>query len=168
MSTYLIAEAAVLTVCRAVGSGTIFTATNSSRNDFVVVQSGEPYALVVSMGGDTEEGDDLRPPGISGRRGSQGCYQERHQILLTIYAAVGTGAAGFAAQTAALQQVVEDVKDYIRAHDRLGGVVSFARPMRTSRIRELVMKDRGATHLVQEVVLLVLCESEYPASEGGW
>lgn len=168
MSTYLVAEAAALATCRAFSGGTVFHSANSSRNDHVVVQGADPYALVVTMGGDTEEGDDLRPPSISGRRGAQGLYQERHQIQLTIYAAVGTGATGLAAQTAALQTTVEGLKDYLRAHDRLGGVVSFARPLRTSRIRELVVKDRGTTHLVQEVQLLVLCESEYPQSEGGW
>lgn len=168
MSTYLIAEAAVLAVCRASSGGTLFTATNSSRDNWEIIDNASsPYGLVVEMGGETIEGDNLDG------RGTQGTIQERHLITVTVSIKVGTQAQGIETIASLLKATVETLKNYIRTKDRLGvyAPVSRAWPSKTSPVLERVPRGTGnvnPTHFMQTITLTVYCESDSPANEGGY
>lgn len=166
MSTLIAAEEALLATCRAYLAGAVFTAANSSRDDWGFIDtSGSEWGLVIDMAGETEEGDNLD------RRGSHGLYQERHRLGVTVTLKIGTGAEGAASLVSRLKTTMEGLKDHLRANDRLGlpDVVSSARPLRTSVVMERALNARGApTHLLQRAIVTVYCESSYPESEGGW
>lgn len=168
MSTYLVAEAALLAVCRAYdpGSGAVFGPANSSVDDWTVLDSTtSDEALIVEMGGESIEGD------VIDRRGSQGMVQERHQLAVTLAIKVGTGEQGPSAIVGRLKARTESLKDWLRRCDRLGvyGVVAMARPARTSAVVWRAPRPSAApTHAVQTITVLVYCESEYTGEEGGY
>lgn len=160
MSTYDVAKAAILAVCRAYSGGTIFTTANSAADDYSVMDTTSgPYALILTKGGPTKEGDNLDG------RGAHGMYQEQHLFKLTISAKVGNAQQGYSAIVAGLEALVEGLKDYLRAHTRLsnGEPISRAQTIETSVINERVPKDANApTHFLVDVLLRVYCEAEIP------
>lgn len=160
MSTYPTAEAAVLAVVRASGG---FTADNSARNDWQVLDAPTSLSAVVAMAGDSLEGDNLDG------RGDHGYYQEKHLIGINVCVAVGNGATPFAELMALLMASVEHIKDEIRSHDRLNlpAVISRAQPTRTTKPAP-VLAQRETTHFMQQIVVTVWCEAVYPTSEGGY
>lgn len=165
MSTYLTTEAAALAACRAYNDGATFDTTNSSRDDWSVIDVAGDYSLVVEMGGETVEADKV------GDYGAYGLYQEQHHLRITVLRRVGTAAEGIAAIVESLKTTVEGLKDHLRAHDRLsvGDPVRVARPTKTSQVQERVPRGGGPpTHVLQHITLMVWCESEYPESEGGY
>lgn len=168
MGTYLVAEAALLAVCRAYdpADGPVFGPANSSIDDWTVLDSATAdEALIVEQGGESVEGD------VIDRRGSQGMVQERHQVAISVAIKIGTGEQGPTAIVGRLKARVESLKDWLRRHDRLGvgGVVSMARPTRTSAIIYRAPRTGAApTHAVRQITVMVWCESEYPTSEGGY
>lgn len=168
MSTYLIAEAAVLALVQSFQSGTVFDAANSSRDDWQVMDAATSnLSAVVEMSGDTIEAD--RMDGYGG----QGSYQERHEIRITLSLKIGTMESGISALAAQLKSTTEALKDWIRPHDRLDDApsVRFVRPVRTSPVYERTLQMKGGstiTHVVQHITLHVWCESTYPEpNEGG-
>lgn len=85
MSTYSTSEAALLTRVRAYNSGATFTATNSSRGDFRVLNNeGVTQAAVLTQAGRSEFGDNLGQG-----RGSMSKRQQRHSIALILFQARG-------------------------------------------------------------------------------
>lgn len=168
MGTYLVAEAALLAVCRSYdpGGGPVFGLGNSSTDDWTVLDSTtSDEALIVEMGGETIEGD------VIDRRGSQGMVQERHQIAVNVAIKVGTGEQGPAAIVGRLKARVEGLKDWLRRRDRLGvyAPVSRAVPSRTSQVVYRAPRPGAApTHALQVVTVTVWCESEDTSEEGGY
>lgn len=159
MSTLLAVEESLLATCRTfdAGGGPVFTAANSARDDWTVIDSrGSEHGLVVEMGGETVEGD--RIDGYGGH----GAYQERHQLQLSVTIKVATGQRGVAALAADLKATVEGLKDHLRANRRLGlAVVRDTIPVRTSPVLErLLRRGEAPTHLLQRVTLFVYAESE--------
>jgi len=154
MSTYLLVEAAVLARCRAYASGIAFRSANSSRDNWQVIDA-DDLSLVVEMGGDTLEGDRLDG------YGTQGNYQERHQIRITVLRATGTGEAGAAAIIGDLKATTEALKDSLRA-DRLAGVAGVVDMtiLRTSAVLERMARNGAPTHVLQQITLMVACEGD--------
>jgi hypothetical protein len=171
MSTYLTAEEVVLTLCRSFNEGTTFNEANSRRDDWSVIDNKSGIACVVTMGGESVEGDNL------GGRGSQGMLQERHQIKITLVKAVGTGEKPIDARVVELKETTEALKHWLRQHDRLGigAPISRAIPSRTSMVFERVPKGAGyaggsgaPTHILQDITLTVWCDTEDEGTEGGY
>lgn len=168
MSTILIARDALLACIRAASAD--FTTTNCAADDWSVLDSSASvngYAAVVEIGGPTLEGYDLED------RGEIDTYQEIHTFKVTVAAKVGTGAGGYAALITGLITEVEEVKDYIRAHNRLGvgGVVARAQSVQTGPILERIPRVQGPgaspTHFLQAITVKVWCEAPEPANDGG-
>jgi len=81
MSTYVVAETALLARVVAYSGGTVFTTTNSSRGDFRVLNNeGVTQGAVLLQAAASEFGDDL-----GGGRGAMGKRQQRHRIALILF-----------------------------------------------------------------------------------
>jgi hypothetical protein len=174
MSTFLTAQAALLAVCRTYTTPApneddppvmVFTETNSSIDDWRVLDRHGARALVIEMGGDSLEGDNLEG------RGSQGMLQEIHIFTVVVARDLGNGRDGPTAIIGALKIDVEGLKAHLRQNDRLnvGAPISRAWPTRTGRpIFRAPGAREMASHVLQEITVTVWCESDYPAGEGGY
>lgn len=155
MGTILPIKTALLEECQTFNGGVTFTADNSSLDDYRVVDHA-PVSLVIVMGGPTIEGD------VIDGYGTQGSYQERHDLLITVYLQVGTGESGPSTLAYDLQVIVEALKDHLRG-STLGGLARDMRSIQTSEVKDVT--PRGApgapTHMAQEITMRVWVESEW-------
>jgi hypothetical protein len=153
MSTLVACEEGLLATCRGyeVDGDPLFTEANSSRDDWSVIDSpSSDWALVVTMGGETLEGDRIDGYGAHGE------YQERHQLLIAVTVRVATGETAVAEQTRQLKAHVEAIKDLLRANRHLGlDFVRDAIPVRTSTVLERVPRREAPSHLLQQVTVYV-------------
>jgi hypothetical protein len=165
VSTYTTAEAALLTLVRAYNSGATFTPANSSVDDWRVLDaSSTTVAAVLEMAAPT-----IERTVTATEYGAYGEYQEVHQIGVWICAARGQGAGGDGAAKAACKTLTEAVKDYLRPYRRLNaaaGVRSAAilrttDPAYISPTRDIAQ----ATHVAQEIIFEIACESDAPEGE---
>lgn len=169
MSTYTVAEAALLTLVRAYSGGTVFTTTNSSADDWRVLDAtSTESAAVLEMAGPTVEGV-LTYQRHAQSYGADAEYQETHQIGVWICVKRSTGVGGDGAVKATLKALTEAVKDYLRPYRRLNAAANvraalIARTTEPSYISPT--KDiADATHVAQQIVFEVQCESDAPAGE---
>jgi hypothetical protein len=165
MSTYSTAEAALLTLIRAYSGGTVFDEANSSADDWLALDAnGTEVAAVVEMAGPTTEATI-----DADSYGAYGEYQEMHTISLWLCRKRGVGADGDGAVKAALKALTEAVKDYLRPYRRLNGAagVRSMRLLRTTEPAYISPTDKveDATHVAQQIVVQVLCESAAPEGE---
>jgi hypothetical protein len=168
MTTYLTAEAAVLTLLRAYNAGATFTVANSVVDDWTIIDTA-PTSAFVEMGDDTIEAVEINDYGAHDE------YQEQHTISLWICQKRSTGAAGDAALKQGLKTLTEAVKDYLRPYRRLNNATGV-RSMQISSTTPPLMIRRTATgtngpgladasHFAQRIQLTVLCESDAPDGE---
>jgi hypothetical protein len=165
MSTYPVAEAALLTLIRAYSSGAVFTTANSAADDWIVLDAnGTEVAAVIEMAGLTTEAVvDAEEYGVYGK------YQETHTIGLWVCKKRGTGAGGDGAMKQQVKALTEALKDYLRPYRRLSGAAGV-RSMRITRTGEPAYispsdKVEDATHVAQQITIQVLCESAAPEGE---
>jgi len=165
VSTYPIAESALLTLIRAYSGGTVFDEANSSVDNWLVLDAnGTEVAAVLEMAGPTTEavidGDSY---------GVYGEYQETHTIGLWLCQKRGTGDGGDGAVKAVLKALTEGMKDHLRPYRRLDSAPSVRsmRLMRTTEPAYISPTDKveDATHVAQQIVVQVLCESDAPEGE---
>ena len=163
MSTYQTAESALLTLIRAYSGGTVYTTTTSSADDWRVLDNATS-AAVVEMAGPTIEG--MTAPVEYGVHGE---YQETHQIGIWICEPRGVGAGGDGAIKQALKARTEAVKDYLRPFRRLNNAsgVRSAQIVRTTAPAYISPTTDAAmaTHVAQQIIVQVACESAEPAGE---
>lgn len=120
MSTYSTTEAALLTRMRAYSSGSVFTATNSSRGDFKVLNNeGVTQACVITQAGASEFGDRLDS------RGSHGKRQQRHRIAMILFQARGQNNDGDT--YTALCSLRDGLVAYLDTYQRLNSATGVKR-----------------------------------------
>jgi len=168
MSTYATAEQALLTLVRAY-SGGVFTSTNSSVDDWRVLDaSGTDAAAVLEMAGASVE-REVTNSRDARSYGDYGEYQEVHQIGVWICIKRGQGLGGDGAAKAACKTLTEAVKDYLRGYRRLNGATSVraALILKTTELSYIspTRDIADATHVAQEIILEIACESDAPDGE---
>lgn len=164
MTTYLIAEGALLTLCRAYSAGAVFTTANSSADDWTVIDTADT-SLLIEMGEQTQEGieqDDYE---------AHGEYQEQHTIDVWICQKRSAGATGDGTIKQGLKTLTEALKDYLRPYRRLNAASGVRSMAITSTLPPAYVQRIGgrgvadASHLTQRIRCVVLCESTAAAGE---
>ena len=157
MSTYTAVEAALLTLVRAYSSGTVYTATNSSVDNWRVLDGGAARAVVIEMAEATTESD------TANGRNAFGTYQEVHRLGVWVCVARGSGDGGDVAAKVALKTATEALKDYLRPYERLNAAanVSRAQIARTTAPAYISPSSDAtrATHVAQQVIVQVQCRA---------
>jgi hypothetical protein len=165
MTTYATAETALLTLTRAYSAGAVFTAANSSIEDWRVLDaSGTNNAAVIEMAGKS-----IERMTVQAAYGDYGAYQEVHQIGVWLCVERSQGMGGDGAVKAACKALTEAYKDYMRPYRRLNNatgvrsaqIVSTTAPSFISPTRDV----ESATHVAQLVTFEIACESDAPAGE---
>ena len=165
MSTYSVAETALLTLTRAYSSGSVFDTTNSVADDWRVLDAqGTTVAAVLEMAGDTIE--DVT---VQASYGDYGSYQEVHQIGVWLCVKREQGLGGDGAAKAACKTLVDAFRDYIRPYRRLNAAsgVRAMTMIRTSAPAYIspTRDASDATHVAQMITFEVACESTAPVGE---
>ncbi len=162
MSTYATAENALLTLTRAYSG---MSADNTSIEDWRVLDAaGTDNAAVIEMAGKSVE-----RMAVQGGYGDYGEYQEVHSIGVWMCVKRSQGLGGDGAVKVACKALTEAYKDYMRPYRRLNGasgvrsaqIVSTSAPSFISPTRS--MED--ATHVAQQVLFEIACESDAPVGE---
>lgn len=158
MSTYLAAEAALLTLIRAYSGGAVFDEVNSAAEDWDVLDAPDTeVSAIVEMEGSSEEADELDD------YGGHGEYVERHRIAVWVCVKRGTGEGGDGLVRAECKTLTEALKDHLRPYERLNNAsgVLRAQMTRTSEIRMISTTEdpRDATHVAQQISIQVLCRA---------
>lgn len=158
MSTYSISETALLAAVRASSSGGAFTAQNSARADFTVLdRAGVVSAAVLIQGGASEFGDNLGQG-----RGTHGKRQQRHQIAIVLFQARGQTDDGIAA--VALQAARDALIAYLDTVPRLNNAAGIKRA-------EVIQADvprvqQAKAWIFQAILVEVLTETAPVLVEG--
>lgn len=152
MSAYAAIEAAALTVLRAYQSGATFTAANSSRGDYGVLEAPGDNAAVIQQMAPTEAGDRLDGRGAHGRR------QWRYTLAITLFRKRGTGQGGDGAAYTDLISLTDGVVAHLLRYPRLGSASGVKRAQVT-RVSTPMGAD-GRPHLWQTITVMVDAESE--------
>lgn len=144
--SYATCAAALLTLVRAYNSGATFTTANSAEDDFTLLNS-ETTAAIVTMVGDSAEGDRLDG------RGAQGKRQARHEIGITL--AVPIGADKDSTAKAALHTIRDALIAYLRPYGRLNNASGVKRAEIVTHTRDRLIgpRDDQGTHWVSVVIL---------------
>jgi hypothetical protein len=158
MSTYATSEAALLTTVRALSSGSVFTAANSSRGDFRVLNNeGVTAAAVLMQESRSEFGDNLGQG-----RGTHGKRQQRHRIAIVVFQARGQADDG--ASYVALQGVTDSLIAYLDTYPRLGTATSVKRAEVTEASEPRIRRD--SAWIFQTVLVEILTETQPVLVEG--
>lgn len=164
MSSYMTAEAALLTLLRAYNSGATFTSANSARDDATIIDTAATSALI-EMGDASQEGI------AEGDYEEYGEYQEQHTIDVWICMKRSSGATGDGTIKQALKTLTEAVKDYLRSYRRLNAASGVRQMVITTTLPPAYVQRAGgkgvadASHLTQRIRCVVYCESTAPAGE---
>jgi hypothetical protein len=142
----------------------VFTTTNSSADDWAVLDAGATeVAAVIEMAGPSTEGVEQDGYGVYGE------YQETHQIGLWVCVKRGTGDGGDGAVKQTLKTLTEAVKDHLRPYRRLNDAagVRAMTIMRTTEPNYIGLTEHieDATHVGQLITIQVRCESDAPEGE---
>ena len=165
MSTYQTAENALLTLTRAYSGGSVFTTANSSIEDWLALDAaGTDVAAVIEMAGKS-----IERMTVQAEYGAYGESQEVHSIGVWLCVKRSQGAGGDGAVKAACKALTEAYKDYMRPYRRLNGatnvrsaqIMSTSAPSFISPTRDI----ESATHVAQQVLFEIACESAAPAGE---
>lgn len=158
MSTYATSEAALLTTVRASSNGAVFTAANSSRGDFRVLNNeGVTQAAVLMKASKSEFGDNLGQG-----RGTHGKRQQRHHIAIVIFQARGQADDGTSYQ--ALQSVTDALIGYLDTYPRLNNAANVKRAEVTEDSEPRIRRD--SAWIFQTVLVEVLTETAPVLVEG--
>jgi hypothetical protein len=158
MSTYATTEAALLTAVRASSASAVFTAANSSRGDFRVLNNeGVTKAAVLMQAGRSEFGDNLGQG-----RGTHGKRQQRHRIAVVLFQARGQADDGTSYQ--ALQAVTDTLIAYLDTYPRLNNAASVKRAEVTESSEPRIRRD--SAWIFQTVLVEVLTETAPVLAEG--
>lgn len=147
--SYASCTAAVLTLVRAYSGGTVFTSANSAEDDYQTVLGQSATGAVVTMFGDSAEGDMLDG------RGAQGKRQARHEIGVVLL--VPIGGDNDAVPKAALHTIRDALIAYLRPYARLNNAsgVKRAEIVAQTQDRLLGPTNEQGTHWVSVIVLRV-------------
>ena len=158
MSTYATSEAALLTAVQASGSGDVFSATNSSRGDFRILNNeGVTQAAVLMQAARSEFGDNLGQG-----RGTHGKRQQRHQIAVVVFQARGQADDGTSYQ--ALQATTDALIAYLDTYPRLNDAANVKRAEATEASEPRIRRD--SAWIFQTVLVEVLTETAPVLIEG--
>jgi hypothetical protein len=158
MSTYATSEAALLVAVRASSAGAVFTATNSSRGDFRVLNNeGVTQAAVLMQAAASQFGDNLGQG-----RGTHGKRQQRHRIGLVIFQARGQADDGASYQ--ALAAVTDALIGYLDTYPRLNNATSVKRAEVTEASEPRIRRD--SAWIFQTLLVEVLTETAPVLVEG--
>lgn len=152
MSTYSTTEAALLAFIRTLNSGDTYTAANSSRGDFGVLNNdGVQTAAVLIKGGSSEFGDNLGQG-----RGAFGKRQQRHQIAIVLLRdrRQDTDSANYTA----LQSSADTLIAYLDQYPRLNNASGVKRAQAISDSEPRVRQ--GAAWMYQTILVEVITETE--------
>lgn len=158
MSTYVLAENALLAAVRASSSGAVFTTTNSSRGDFRVLNNqGVTTAAVLMMGGASEFADNL-----GGGRGTHGKRQQRHRIAIILFQARRQDNDGlnYTEQVDATDTLIA----YLDTVPRLNNASSIKRAEVVEAAEPRVRRD--SAWIFQAILVEVLTETAPTLAEG--
>jgi hypothetical protein len=162
VTTLLTTQTALLALARTYNSGATFDSANSSILDWTVLDAqGTEVAAVVVMEGPSQEDDEINGFGRHGH------FQEVHRVGLWIYVKKGVGEDGEAAAATACQTLTEALKDSIRPYERLNHGAPIKRAKMVSTTPPAVYGAQGS-HVGQEIVVMVQCESESIVIEAGY
>lgn len=167
MSTYTIAETALLALVRAYAGGGTFNSQNSAIDNWLMLDSSnQTAAAVIEMAGESREAIDTSEPT---EYGAYGEYQEVHQVGVWICQPRGAGDGGDGIAKAAVKTLTEAVKDYLRPYRLLNAAagVRSAQIVRTTAPTYIspTTDIAQATHVAQEIVMIVVCTSTAPDGE---
>jgi hypothetical protein len=158
VSTYSLAEAALLAAVRASGSGAVFTEQNSSRADLTVLdRAGVTSAAVLVQGGASEFADNLGQG-----RGTYGKRQQRHRIAIMLIQARGQVDDGTAAT--ALHAAHDALVGYLDTVPRLNNAASVKRAEAVEADVPRLRRDNA--WIYQVVMVEVLTETQPNLVEG--
>ena len=149
MSTYVASEAALLTAVRATNGGALFTAQNSARGDFTVLdRSGVTAAAVLWQAGKSDYGDELDD------YGAHGTTQERHRIADILFQSRGQANDGVSA--AALHTNADALIAHLHSVPTLSGAVLRAEVVEADvpRVRQ------GSAWIFQSILVEVRTETD--------
>jgi hypothetical protein len=158
--TYSTSEAALLTLIRAYNAGATFTAANSSRGDWSVVDAtGTDLACVLAMNAPTLESEIIED------YGKQGKIQERHEIAIDVFHKRSQGLGGDSVAYVALTTLTDALRAYLRGYPRLNNT-SGVRNTNIVGVSDVDIRKKSP-HIFQTIVIRVYCESdeilvEYP------
>lgn len=151
MSTYATSEAALLTAVRASSAGAVFTATNSSRGDFSVLNNeGVTVAAVLMQNSKSEFGDNL-----GSGRGTHGKRQQKHNIGLVVFQARGQNNDGVTYQ--ALATATDALIAYLDTYPRLSNATGVKRAEVVEASEPRIRRD--AAWIFQVLLVEVLTET---------
>jgi hypothetical protein len=140
-----------LTLVRAYSGGATFTATNSARHDFGVLNNkGVKQACVLTMARPSENGDNL-----GHGRGSQGKRQQRHTIALILFQARRQGNDG--ATWVALTALTDGLVAYLDTYQRLNGATGVKRAQIVEIAEPRIRRDEAWVY--QTIFLDVMTET---------
>lgn len=158
MSTYALAEAALLIAVRASESGATYTEINSSRGDFGVLNgTGVTRAAVLMQAGASEFADNL-----GGGRGAHAKRQQQHRIAVIVFQARRQDSDG--AAYVALKAAADALIGYLDTLPRLNNAASVKRAqvVEASDVR----RTRDRAWIYQSVLVEVLTETAPVLIEG--
>jgi hypothetical protein len=162
VTTLLTVQTALLALARNYNSGATFDSTNSSILDWTVLDAQDTeVSAVVVMEGPSQEDDEINGFGRHGH------FQELHRVGLWVYVKKGTGEGGEAAAATACQTLTEALKDYIRPYEQL----SHGAPIKRAKIgttTQPAVYGAGQSHVGQEIVFSIQCDSESVVTESGY
>lgn len=150
MSTYSTTEAALLTRVQAYNAGATFTARNSSRGDFNVLNNeAVTQAAVIMQAGRSEFGDRLDSRGAMGKR------QQRHRIAIVLFQARGQGNDGDTYTS--LLTLTDALIAYLDTYQRLNNATSVKR----AEIAEASepRRSRDTAWIYQTILVEVMTET---------
>jgi hypothetical protein len=151
MSTYAASEAALLAAVRASSGGAVFTATNSSRGNFAVLNNeGVTVAAILMQATRSEFGDNLGQG-----RGTQGKRQQRHRIGIVVFQARGQADDGTSYQ--ALVSVTDALIAYLDTYQRLGNATNVKRAQVVEASEPRIRRD--SAWIFQTLLVEVLTET---------
>jgi hypothetical protein len=158
VSTYSTSEAALLTTVRAVSNGSIFTAANSSRGDFRVLNNeGVTTAAVLMQAAPSEFGDNLGQG-----RGTHGKRQQRHRVAVILFQARGQADDG--ASYVALQETRDTLIAYIDTYPRLNDAANVKRAEVIEASEPRIRRD--SAWIFQSLLVEILTETAPVLAEG--
>ena len=158
MSTYATSEAALLTAVQASSAGAVFTATNSSRGHFRVLNNeGVIAAAVLIQAARSEFGDNLGQG-----RGTHGKRQQKHMITVVVFQARGQVDDG--TSYAALQATTDALIAYLDTYPRLNNAANVKRAEVIEASEPRIRRD--SVWIFQTVLVEVLTETAPTLVEG--
>lgn len=158
MSTYATSEAALLIAVRASSAGATFTATNSSRGDFSVLNNeGVTVAAVLMQATRSEFGDN-----VGSGRGTHGKRQQRHHIAVVVFQARGQANDGTSYQ--ALHAASDALISYLDTYPRLNNATNVKRAEVVEASEPRIKRD--SAWIFQTVLVDILTETSPTLIEG--